>query len=850
MQVNQFRFLTVVLVLFVLFSGCRGKGLLFRGIEGPDSVDERSSATFEVNASGDRNITYQWAVDPPSAGQLMSPQAGSTLFMANDVEQDLEIHIRVTITSLKDGPYVLGKAVTINEIDFAPDANAYSDKSLVLAGEPVHFFDDSSDPEGADDIVKWEWDFNYSPFSGFDTESSDRNPVHIYDTPGEYLVQLRVTDEKGLSDMLDDPLEIRVVGSNEPHASAYADRTIVLPGETVNFFDESDDPDGVEDIVLWEWDFDYGPGDFIVMSTEREPSHQYMEAGIYSVQLRVTDSTGLRDMLDEPLVISVVEHHDPVAMASVEDDYIKVMESVYFHDESEDPDGVDDIVRWEWDFTYDPVDGFITESEERNPVHSYSESGIYHVQLRVTDSTDLQDMLDEPLSVVVAQNVPPIAAAHADTYFTKIAEVIHFYDDSSDPDGYDDIVKWEWDFSFNGLDGFQVDATEPDPDHAYMEDGFYLVQLKVTDSVGNTDTLDDPLEITISVNNPPVADASADLDEIPTGGEVAFTDLSTDPDGDDTIVKWEWDFDYSATEGFTMESEEQNPTWQFDEPGSYYIQLRVTDAGDLSDMLDFPLHVDVMDNEIPVITSIIRNRTTSQGGNGGEVVVLEVVFEDDIPPGDTHTFEWSSDHGYFGNPDSSVTVWYQPEYPVVAELTVEVIDSFGQSDSMSCNQWVTQYPAKIINDLELIPSENLPDAFGDPVDPRDFCFPDAANPDGNVIFITVWTSWSGYNIMEMPDLTAMYHKYEAEDYVHIMLNLMESESLVINFVNNHNFEATYWLLDPTGVYFSKLNDWNSNSSGIPQHWVFDRDGRCRYSNIGAYTTGTDSVEAIIDELIQ
>ena len=50
---------------------------------------------------------------------------------------------------------------------------------------------------------------------------------------------------------------------------------------------------------------------------------------------------------------------------------------------------------------------------------------------------------------------------------------------------------------------------------------------------------------------------------------VVFTDISTDEDG--SVVDWYWEFGDGVT------SAEQNPTHQYADDGTYYVNLTVTD---------------------------------------------------------------------------------------------------------------------------------------------------------------------------------------------------------------------------------------------------------------------------------
>jgi hypothetical protein len=66
------------------------------------------------------------------------------------------------------------------------------------------------------------------------------------------------------------------------------------------------------------------------------------------------------------------------------------------------------------------------------------------------------------------------------------------------------------------------------------------------------------------------AQFSADTTEVMTSHDVHFTDES-----EDNPTSWEWDFD---TDG-VIDSAEQNPTWQYTNPGIYTVTLRVLKDG-------------------------------------------------------------------------------------------------------------------------------------------------------------------------------------------------------------------------------------------------------------------------------
>jgi len=87
-------------------------------------------------------------------------------------------------------------------------------------------------------------------------------------------------------------------------------------------------------------------------------------------------------------------------------------------------------------------------------------------------------------------NRPPIAAAHAETEGVNAGDQVRFYDDSTDPDGDDNILEWAWDFSYDDSDVFQSESEFQEPSHVYLDVGTRLVQLQVTDSEDLADFLE------------------------------------------------------------------------------------------------------------------------------------------------------------------------------------------------------------------------------------------------------------------------------------------------------------------------------------------------------------------------
>ncbi len=130
---------------------------------------------------------------------------------------------------------------------------------------------------------------------------------------------------------------------------------------TYLFFDLS-----TGNIDTWEWDF--GDGSY---SNEQNPIHAFSETGEFIVCLSISnDSLTCSDSIC--MVISV-EGSIEAGFTYELDSLSQIPNKYYFFDLS-----TGDIDNWEWDF------GDGSFSNEKDPVHTFSETGVYYVCLEVT----------------------------------------------------------------------------------------------------------------------------------------------------------------------------------------------------------------------------------------------------------------------------------------------------------------------------------------------------------------------------------------------------------------------------------------------------------------------------------
>ena len=125
------------------------------------------------------------------------------------------------------------------------------------------------------------------------------------------------------------------------------------------------------------------------------------------------------------------------------------------------------IVYWTWDF------GDGTTSNEQNPIHQYSSSGNYTVNLTVVNDNSTISYCEKWIMI----NTPPVANfSYSPKNPVNVDEIIQFTDNSTDPDG--SIVNWMWNFS----DG--TTSNEQNPRNRFISAGTYNVNLTVVDNNG------------------------------------------------------------------------------------------------------------------------------------------------------------------------------------------------------------------------------------------------------------------------------------------------------------------------------------------------------------------------------
>ncbi|MBL0359123.1 MAG: PKD domain-containing protein [Chitinophagaceae bacterium] len=205
---------------------------------------------------------------------------------------------------------------------------------------------------GTDSIINYSWNF------GDGHTAAAISPTHSYTTPGYYTVSLVTT---GLSGCKDTTIVEHAIGAgNKPSPAFTADIRNSCAQTEISFTDES-----TGGATMWQWDF----GDNS-QAMEQHPKHIFTDTGFLDVQMIVFNG-GCADTVRKHNYVYIKP-----AIAKLKYDFTCAAPFTFsFSNHSIGAES------WQWDF------GDGATSTELNPVHTYSDTGLYSVMLTALNQT-------------------------------------------------------------------------------------------------------------------------------------------------------------------------------------------------------------------------------------------------------------------------------------------------------------------------------------------------------------------------------------------------------------------------------------------------------------------------------
>lgn len=379
----------------------------------------------------------------------------------------------------------------------------------------------------------WFWNF------GDGSTSTERHPVHTYNNPDSYIATLTVKNETCehttsrqvviISEKADFTASVTEVCKNVPI--------------TLNAVNSQ-----AQNISSYAWTITKGNTAYGT-PTGRNVQFAFPATGLYTVRLIIKDLYGCADTLSKLQYIKV---NGPISDFSVINPEVCTNTTILFADSSKS-DGEHAIQQWAWNYG----DG-ATETLTAGPFqHTYTRSGIYPVQLTVTDNIGCTDTRTIQHAVTISR---PVVQFESPDTLSCTGKPVRFINQTS---GNSPVYTWYFG------DGQTTAATQPA--HAYLQEGDYTIKLVANDRFGCADSL--TKQQYIRIRDPRAHFAMSDSFATCPPLRVNFTNQSLH------FNRIEWDF------GDGNKSTLADPSHFYTYPGIYRAKLTVTSPGGCVDSL-------------------------------------------------------------------------------------------------------------------------------------------------------------------------------------------------------------------------------------------------------------------------
>ena len=395
-----------------------------------------------------------------------------------------------------------GSAQLVSNVTTGPVAAFTSNVQSGCAPLTVQFTNQS---QGA---TSWSWQFQ----GGTPATSTLNNPTVTYNIPGSYDVTLIVTNSSGSNN--ETKFDYIVVS-----APPVANFTSTVNGSTVIFTNTSSNGS----TYLWN----FGDGN---ISTAAHPTHAYLDEGVYTVTLTVTNPCGVSTITHTVQIVL-----PPTASFAIQPNSGCAPLSVQFTSTSSGAN-----LTYNWQFP----GGNPSSSSDANPVVTYVSPGNHSVTLSVNNSAGA-NTASQP-------NVIQVEGPPATDFVTN---VMGFHVDFTNLTSGG--TTYAWTFGDGGT------STATNPSHTYATDGTYNVVLTSTNACGVSTYTE-----TVIIASPPVAVITASQTSGCAPTTVQYTGLAT------AGVTHQWTF----AGGTPGTSTAQNPTVTYNSPGSFTTTYVVINA--------------------------------------------------------------------------------------------------------------------------------------------------------------------------------------------------------------------------------------------------------------------------------
>ncbi|MDD4975995.1 MAG: PKD domain-containing protein, partial [Bacteriovorax sp.] len=376
----------------------------------------------------------------------------------------------------------------------------------------------------------------YNWGDGASETSSTQNLNHTYSSQGNYQVILTVKNSSGATAIATQNISI-ISTSIIASLNCYTNNLLVSCN-ALGSYDLTGSP--------LTYNFSYGDL-FTEENANGISSHAYSSAGLFTVNLKVTNSNG--EIATAQVQVQPVKPPNQLPVPnlfcySVAPNILRCSAS-----RSVDNDGTIISYKYDWDDNTSETHG-----DEYVIFHIFPNGGNHQVTLTATDNDGGVSSVTNTFDVQV--NHPPVAGVSC---YTSGPQRVHCDSNSYDQDPYDMIPEYKWDLG----DGHIFTSMIPSVDYTYSASSTYTISLQVKDLMGATASVSQ--DITIIENQAPIANIYC---FITTGTTYQCNSNAYDPDGQ--VVSQVWTISGSSLSGSSV-------VYNFTNGGDYPVTFTITD---------------------------------------------------------------------------------------------------------------------------------------------------------------------------------------------------------------------------------------------------------------------------------
>ncbi|MCK5820983.1 MAG: hypothetical protein KAH17_03810 [Bacteroidales bacterium] len=337
-------------------------------------------------------------------------------------------------------------------------------------------------------LVRWDWEGD----GFFDTQySSNFTATHRFDAPGDYIITLEVIDLTEHTILTKMSVNI-VQGFSEPQAA------FIISPETGNtktsfLFDASQTWDAEEEneLLIFSWDFDNDHRFDFVNTGNPIAEYKYPFRGDYVIRLLVTDTSGLSAETSQTLTVT---HIDTLIkpIITFTPDYPTDWDTIRFDASGSIYQGDPDMP---FHYSFKEQNGYWKEAGDSG-IYYWARplTGISILKVRVYNPEDFYQE-KEVLIQVTKGDRPPYASFLRSSRFGNVNSSF-FFDawGSSDKEDMPSELRVKWDFDGDGSWDTQY-SNDKYAEWTYTQPGIYMAKLKVQDTKGGIDEIEQDIHI-------------------------------------------------------------------------------------------------------------------------------------------------------------------------------------------------------------------------------------------------------------------------------------------------------------------------------------------------------------------